>query len=138
LPESAAVNWSGVDSRYTPPASSTTMSPDIPAFSERTAVCAAASGQGWAEVQAVPVPAGDAYRVVVAARAGDAGATRTNAAASAATTPIRTGLSIVTSGGKGTVVPSGGRRMARSRPDRQERPRHCGVERTWNAGLAPH
>ncbi|MFD2352975.1 hypothetical protein ACFSTC_32340 [Nonomuraea ferruginea] len=52
------------------------MSPDIPAFSERTAVCAAASEHGWLEVQPVPVPAGDAYRVVVAARAGVAGGRR--------------------------------------------------------------
>ena len=60
FPESAAVSRSGADSRYTPSASCTTMSPDIAPFSDRTAVCAAASEHGWADVQPVPVPDGDA------------------------------------------------------------------------------
>jgi hypothetical protein len=37
VPESAAVSRNGVDSRYTPSASCTTMSPDMPLTIERTA-----------------------------------------------------------------------------------------------------
>ena len=60
VPESAAVNRSGVDSRYTPSASWTAMSPDMPATIERTAACAADSEHGWLLEQVLPLPDGDA------------------------------------------------------------------------------
>ena len=60
LPESAAVNRIGADSRYTPSANSTTMSPDIELFIDLTAACAPDSEHGWAAEQLVPVPVGEA------------------------------------------------------------------------------
>jgi hypothetical protein len=60
LPESAAVSRIGVESRYVPPASSTTMSPDIVLFIVLTAACAPDSEHGWAAVQLEPVPVGEA------------------------------------------------------------------------------
>jgi hypothetical protein len=60
VPESAAVSRSGAGSRYTPSASWTTRSPDIPATIDRTAACAADSEHGSAAEQLVPVPDGAA------------------------------------------------------------------------------
>ena len=60
MPESAAVSRRGDESRYTPSASCTTMSPDIEPFSPRTAVWAAVSEHGWAALQLLPLPDGDA------------------------------------------------------------------------------
>jgi hypothetical protein len=82
VPESAEVKRSGADSRYTPPASSTTMSSDMLSLSDRTAVCAPDSEHGLVAAQAVPVPVGEAYRVVTAAAAG-AGPTMATAATAA-------------------------------------------------------
>ncbi|MET9632807.1 hypothetical protein ABZX92_35670 [Lentzea sp. NPDC006480] len=48
------------------------MSPVIVPLRDRTALCAAGSEHGSAAVQAVPVPVGDAWRVVVSAEAGGA------------------------------------------------------------------
>ncbi|MFE2758036.1 hypothetical protein ACFXGA_39150 [Actinosynnema sp. NPDC059335] len=62
------------------------MSPDIVAFCDRTAACAAGSEHGWAAVQLVPVPDGDAYSVVVAAAADGAKATAATAAVTTAAT----------------------------------------------------
>jgi hypothetical protein len=60
---------------------------------DRTAAWAAGSAHGWVAEQLVPVPDGEAYRVVVAA---DAGGARATAAAAAVTTtaatPADTGL----------------------------------------------
>ncbi|GLW21213.1 hypothetical protein Mame01_12560 [Microbispora amethystogenes] len=98
LPESAAVNLSGEVRRYTPSASCTTMSPDMEPFCDRTAVCAASREHGSAEEQALPVPEGDTYRVVVAARAGIAGAAAAVAAATAAAIPVTSGLSTAARG----------------------------------------
>src|SRR3954447_19680407 len=58
------------------------MSPDIAPVRARTAACASGNAHGWAAEQAVPVPEGEAKRVVVAAAAGEAGAARTAAAVS--------------------------------------------------------
>src|SRR5689334_24836356 len=60
VPESAAVKRSGLDSRYTPSASWTTMSPLMPATMERTAAWAPLSAQGWLLEQALPLPDGEA------------------------------------------------------------------------------
>ncbi|GIJ22445.1 hypothetical protein Vlu01_30690 [Micromonospora lutea] len=60
MPESAAVNRSGDASRYTPSASCTTMSPDIEAFIDRTTDCAPVNEHGWAAVQLLPPPEGEA------------------------------------------------------------------------------
>src|SRR5689334_18041745 len=67
VPESAAVNRNGAESRYTPSASWTTMSPDIALSCDRTAAWAPVTEHGWAAEQAVPLPDGDTYTVVVAA-----------------------------------------------------------------------
>ncbi len=137
-PESAAVSRSGAESRYTPPASSTTMSPDIPAFSARTAACTADSAHGWAEVQAVPLPDGAAWRVVVAASAG-AGAIMTNAAASTAVTrPITVGLGGVTGEGEGTVVPPGGGGAGLPPHYRQILRARQGIRRAYLLAPRPH
>ena len=60
LPESAAVNSSGVVRRYTPSASRTTMSPIIQRLSALTLALAWSSEHGLLAEQAVPVPVGDA------------------------------------------------------------------------------
>jgi hypothetical protein len=62
------------------------MSPDIVLLRDLTADCAAGSEHGAVAVQSVPVPEGEAYRVVVAAEAGGAvaiAAVTTTVAASA-------------------------------------------------------
>src|SRR5262245_31211553 len=82
LPESAAVSRSGAESRYPPSASSTTMSPDIELLRDRTAVWAAVSEHGCTAEQLVPVPKGEAYSVVVAAKAGETEATMATGAVS--------------------------------------------------------
>jgi hypothetical protein len=46
VPESAAVNCKGADNRYTPSASWTAISPDMPPTMERTAACAPDSEHG--------------------------------------------------------------------------------------------
>ncbi|WP_211335796.1 hypothetical protein [Lentzea flaviverrucosa] len=48
------------------------MSPDMEVLRDLTAVCAPDNEHGAAAVQAVPVPVGEAWRVVVAAEAGGA------------------------------------------------------------------
>jgi hypothetical protein len=53
------------------------MSPDIEPVSDRTAVCAPDSEHGAVAEQVVPVPDGEAWRVVVAAEAEGATATVT-------------------------------------------------------------
>jgi hypothetical protein len=64
------------------------MSSAIESFSDRTAACAPVSEHGWALEQVVPVPEGEAKRVVGAARAGAGKATTPTAAANpAAATP---------------------------------------------------
>jgi len=55
------------------------MSSDMLSLSDRTRVCAADSEHGLVVVHAVPVPVGEAYRVVTAARATGADASATNA-----------------------------------------------------------
>ena len=95
LPESAAVNRNGADSRYTPSANWTTMSPDIPPTIDRTAACAPDKEQASLLEQLLPLPDGDAYNVVVAAEAGGAKAATTAtvaAAAVASATPATIGL----------------------------------------------
>jgi len=60
------------------------MSPDIEPTIPRTVVCAVDREHGWVAEQAVPVPDGDAYTVVVAARAGPVVMITATAAVSAA------------------------------------------------------
>src|SRR3954467_15985254 len=84
VPESSAASRSGDDSRYTPSASCTTMSPDAPATIERTVLCAVDSEHGCVSEQLVPEPEGEAYRVEVAARAGTVMTTAAAAAVSPA------------------------------------------------------
>ncbi len=62
------------------------MSPDMPATIDRTAACAPDSEHGAPLEQVLPLPEGDAYRVVVAAAAGTADA----ATMVPATTPVTT------------------------------------------------
>ncbi|GAA4566841.1 hypothetical protein GCM10023193_44450 [Planotetraspora kaengkrachanensis] len=60
LPESAAVSRSGAESRYTPSANSTMMSPDIAPVRDRTCACTSGKEHGWAAEQPLPVPEGEA------------------------------------------------------------------------------
>ena len=86
VPESAAVKLSGVLRRYTPSASWTTMSSDMPLVRARTAVRTESSEQGWSAEQVLPLPDGEAYSVVAAAEA-FRGASRAAATTTAAPAP---------------------------------------------------
>jgi hypothetical protein len=74
--------------------------------SDRTADCAAGSAHGWAAEQAVPVPDGEAKKVVVAAKAGGDDATSATAeTSSAAETVPSTSLRLASDDDLSTETP---------------------------------